>query len=79
MADIKERIGKDLRIFDDNVSKIDFSKLTNVEKEVVDLAKMYASDAATWLEKGDLYTSFSSISYAHGLLDAIRKIRNLDG
>ena len=38
---------------------------------------MYASDSVAWLKKKDYYTSFSSISYAHGLLDAIRKNRGI--
>lgn len=47
------------------------------EREVVDLAKMYAEDCKAFLLKKDYYTSFASISYAHGLLDAIRKLKQL--
>jgi len=39
--------------------------------KVVELSKMYASDAKSYLDKGDPYTAFSCISYAHGLLDAV--------
>ena len=43
-------------------------------RKVIDLARMYASDSKSYLSKGDLYTSFSCISYAHGLLDAVKGI-----
>ncbi len=69
----KERIEKDIRMFYDNVAKI--SSLNEREMlKVVDLSKMYASDAKSYLDKGDLYTAFSCISYAHGLLDAILQL-----
>ena len=35
---------------------------------------MYAKDSQSFLDKGDLYTSFASINYAHGLLDAVKAI-----
>ncbi len=76
--EIKDRIAKDLEIFAANLQKLDRSKLSEGEKKVVELAEMYAKDARSWLEKDDLYTSFSSISYAHGLLDAVRKTKGLE-
>ena len=72
--EIEERIRKDIGIFSDNIKKIELEKLDGKEKDVVELAKMYASDASSWLEKKDYYTSFSSIAYAHGLLDAVLKM-----
>lgn len=75
--DIKDRIKKDIKIFDQNILKIDKSNLSKPIKNVVELSIMYATDANFFLEKNDLYTSFSCISYAHGLLDAVIKI--LDG
>ncbi len=41
---------------------------------VLELARDYASDAKSYLDKGDFYTSFSCISYAHGLLDALKEM-----
>ncbi|MDE1851415.1 MAG: DUF357 domain-containing protein [Candidatus Micrarchaeota archaeon] len=73
--EIEDRIKKDIGIFSDNIKKVDKSKLSAREDEVVELAKMYAKDAGSWLEKKDYYTSFSSIAYAHGLLDAILKTK----
>ena len=74
--DIENRIKKDINMFNENIKnadKIHFN--TNIRmKHVVELSKMYASDANSYLEKNDLYTSFSCISYAHGLLDAVLEI-----
>jgi uncharacterized protein len=74
---IQNRILKDLSIFRENINGLDMNSLTTPEREVVSLAKMYASDSEAWLKKKDYYTSFSSISYAHGLLDAILKSRGV--
>jgi hypothetical protein len=41
---------------------------------VIELSKMYAKDSKSYLDKKDFYTSFSCISYAHGLLDALKDI-----
>lgn len=38
---------------------------------------MYAQDSEAFLKKGDIYTSFASIAYAHGLLDSILKMKHL--
>lgn len=73
--EIEDRIRKDISIFSDNIKKVDGKRLDAKEAEVVELAKMYANDAGSWLEKKDYYTSFSSIAYAHGLLDAILKTK----
>lgn len=45
-------------------------------KEAVRAAKKYYSDAKYFLEKGDVFTAFGSIVYAHGLLDAVIKYRD---
>lgn len=70
-----KRIEKDINMFYDNVKNVDSKpQLSKQMADVVELSKMYASDAKSYLKKGDFYTSFSCISYAHGLLDAIIKI-----
>ncbi len=43
---------------------------------VLELSMDYASDAKSYLDKEDFYTSFSCISYAHGLLDALKELKN---
>ncbi|MDE1861040.1 MAG: DUF357 domain-containing protein [Candidatus Micrarchaeota archaeon] len=69
--EIKDRIMKDINIFSENLAKVDRQKLDVKQRKVVELAEMYAKDARSWFDKGDYYTAFSSISYAHGLLDSI--------
>jgi len=41
-------------------------------REIIDLAFSYAEDAKYFKEKGDLTTALISLSYAEGLLDALR-------
>lgn len=74
MAEITERIIKDIKIFEENIGKIDKSKIDSRQKKIVELAEMYAKDSKSFLDKKDYYTSFSSIAYAHGLLDSILKL-----
>ncbi|MDE1827771.1 MAG: DUF357 domain-containing protein [Candidatus Micrarchaeota archaeon] len=75
--EVKERIELDITKFNDSIKKIDGANLDEKQAEIVELSRMYASDCKAWLEKGDLYTSFCSIAYAHGLLDSILKIKGL--
>lgn len=77
MEDIESRILKDIRIFDANIKKLDMNGLSKEEEKVVRLAEMYAKDSDAFMKKKDLYTSFSSIAYAHGLLDAVLKLRHI--
>lgn len=71
------RINKDIELFLKNIKEIDSIELNNYENEVVERAKSYFEDTKYYLEKEDLITSFGCITYAHGLLDAIRMIHNL--
>lgn len=74
---MEERIRKDILLFSVSMKKVSKVSLGDEERKVVELAGMYAKDSEAWLEKGDLYTSFSSIAYAHGLMDAVLKIREI--
>ncbi len=76
--EIEARVNKNISIFKENVKKAQKLMLTEEEEKVVELAKMYASDTDSWVKKGDYVTAFSSIEYAHGLLDAILKINGAD-
>ena len=71
---VEKRIEKDIRSFYSNLEALGKPPGGVKAAKVVELAKMYASDAKSYLEKKDLYTSFSCISYAHGLLDALKGI-----
>jgi uncharacterized protein len=75
-TNIEKRIEKDIVTFYSNMGNIE--KVKDKESlKVIELAKMYASDAKSYLTKKDFYTSFSCISYAHGLLDAITQISSM--
>jgi hypothetical protein len=78
LAEIRERIAKDIWKFSETMARLSGIKMSAEEERVIELAKMYASDAGAWLQKGDYYTAFSSISYAHGLADAILKIKGME-
>ncbi|MDE1870837.1 MAG: DUF357 domain-containing protein [Candidatus Micrarchaeota archaeon] len=69
---IRKRIEKDIGLFYKGIEavKSDNAKIT----KVLELSRMYAKDSESFLDKGDFYTSFASINYAHGLLDAVREI-----
>lgn len=71
---IGERIKKDIKLFNQNAERIEKFKFNKQIKEIIELSKMYASDAGSYFEKKDYYTAFSCISYAHGLLDAVIKM-----
>lgn len=72
--EIEERIAKDIGKFEGSLEELKPKRLSDKEAEVVELAKMYAKDAEAWMRKKDFYTAFASISYAHGLLDAIKRL-----
>jgi hypothetical protein len=69
--EIVARIEKDIALFYSNFAKV---KAEGGAKRVAELSEMYARDSKSYLDKGDYYTSFSCISYAHGLLDALLAI-----
>lgn len=67
-----ERIKKDITMFEESVIELDSLSLAGTEEEVVDQAKRYYEDTMYYLEKGDYFTAFGCINYAHGLLDGIK-------
>jgi hypothetical protein len=71
------RIEKDIELFTKNIKEIESITLDSNENEVIERAKSYFEDTKYYLEKGDLITSFGCITYAHGLLDAIRLLHNI--
>ncbi len=68
-----ERIKKDIALFEDSIVELDSLSLDGDDEEVVDLAKRYYEDTKYYLEKGDYFTAFGCINYAHGLIDGIKK------
>jgi hypothetical protein len=75
---LEDRVKKTVSLFDQNIKLIDGVQLSKEEKTIVELAKMYASDSVAWMKKDDYVTAFSGIEYAHGLLDAILRIKGKD-
>jgi len=61
------RVLKDIERFDQAVSH-----LPSKYDEVREYATRYRKDAAYFLEKGDIFTAWCSICYAHGLIDGAR-------
>ena len=72
-----ERIEKDIELFTKNIKEIESIKLHEEESQIMEMAKNYKKDTDYYLEKKDYLTSFGCITYAHGLLDAIRLIHGL--
>ncbi|OJI08008.1 MAG: hypothetical protein BK997_01325 [Candidatus Micrarchaeum sp. ARMAN-1] len=64
-------------MFRDSLELISGTKLDGKMSSVVEMAKLYASDAQSYLDKGDILTAFSCISYAHGLMDSILSLVGL--
>lgn len=70
-----ERIRKDIALFEESMIELESSLLDNEEEEVVELAKSYYKDTKYYFEKGDYFTAFGCINYAHGLLDGVKKVK----
>jgi uncharacterized protein len=81
MGDVKvdavERIEKDIELFAKNIKEIESIKIDEEEGRVVEMAINYRKDTNYYLEKKDYLTAFGCITYAHGLLDAIRLLNKL--
>jgi hypothetical protein len=69
---IVPRINKDIELFKKNIARL--ATKDSKAAKVMELSKMYAKDAESYLGKKDYYTAFSCISYAHGLLDALTEL-----
>ena len=67
-----ERIKKDIALFEASMLELDSVQLDGTETEVVDLARGYYADTKYYLGRGDYFTAFGCINYAHGLLDGIK-------
>ncbi len=49
-----------------------------VVKELVGMADSYLEDAKRFWESGDLFDALAAVSYAEGILDALRSLRKID-
>jgi len=75
--DAIERIEKDIDLFTKNIKEIESIKIHEKEDKIVKMAINYRKDTDYYLEKQDYLTSFGCITYAHGLLDAVRILYEL--
>jgi uncharacterized protein len=75
--DALDRIKKDLELFAKNIKEIESIKLHVEDERIVKMALNYTKDTEYYLEKEDYLTAFGCITYAHGLLDAVRVLHHL--
>ncbi|MFH1286006.1 MAG: DUF357 domain-containing protein [Candidatus Micrarchaeota archaeon] len=68
-----ERIDSDISLFYEHVKEV---RETKQNAHILDLAHRYCEDTKYFLKNKDYVTAFGSINYAHGLLDALRKMKN---
>jgi hypothetical protein len=76
MEEVK-RIKKDVELFAKNIKEVESINVIDSEKKIVEMAINYSKDTIYYLEKDDNLTAFGCITYAHGLLDAIRLLHKL--
>lgn len=72
-----ERIKKDMELFTKNIKEVESIEVNAKEEKIIDMARNYSGDTTYYLEKKDNYTAFGCITYAHGLLDAVRLLHRL--
>lgn len=69
----KNRIKKDLIMFEENFNELKNKKIMLKDKKVIDLAYQYYQDSIYYLKKKDYFTAFGCVNYSHGLIDAVLK------
>ncbi|MEN6592396.1 MAG: DUF357 domain-containing protein [Methanobacterium sp.] len=72
-----ERIKKDMELFTKNIKEVESIEVNAKEEKIIDMARNYSNDTTFYLEREDNYTAFGCITYAHGLLDAVRLLHQL--
>ncbi len=66
------RILTAIRNVEEALNSIDRSSLSSNCKEIIDIVEAYVKDSRYYLSVNDLFTALAAISYAEGLLDALR-------
>ncbi len=69
----RERVEIDIKKFHESLEGLPADRR---EIPAVAAARKYCSDAEYFLKKGEIFTAFGSIAYAHGLLDAVVKYKD---
>jgi len=75
----KNRVQKDIEMFEKNIQLIQQQTLNESQKTIIELATQYYTDTKFYTQKKDDFTAFGCINYAHGLLDAVLKQHHLEG
>jgi len=71
-VDVCERLWKYIANFNESLKSL---KIVDADaKKLIDIALAYYSDSRYYLEKGDCVTGIITISYAEGILDALRNL-----
>lgn len=63
--ELEERVQKDIELFIKNSKEVE-------KGSVKAMAERYYEDALYYAERKDFVTAFGCITYAHGLIDAVR-------
>lgn len=66
-----------MELFAKNIKEVESIEVSAREEKIIQMARNYSQDTSYYLEKKDNYTAFGCITYAHGLLDAIRLFHQL--
>ena len=72
-----ERIKKDMELFRKNIKEVESIEVSAGERKIIEMSKNYSQDTNYYLKNQDNYTAFGCITYAHGLLDAVRLLHQL--
>jgi len=72
--DEEKRVKDDIVEFDEHYNSR-INTANEKERVIFNLAKKYRDDSEHYMEKGDLFSAFGCITYAHGLLDGILALK----
>ena len=71
----RKRVESDMKQFEESIRELEERKdeWDNWMKENTERAMNYYNDAKYFMEKGEVFTAWGTINYAHGILDALRR------
>ena len=80
MSGPEEKARKYIDMVEASLSILSETKIVLSEEKrfVVDTAERYVKDARYYLDRGDSAVALASVSYAEGLLDALRFLKIVD-
>jgi FAD synthetase len=78
MSNCKEKAEVYIRKVEPILVKVKFKELRKEVNEAFDYAKRYCFDAKHFLSKGEFASALACISYAEGILDALRLLNLIE-